>query len=427
LQLESLKAVGLFGRFHHQIEFPGIDSDARNSSISILHGVNGIGKTTILRMMNGLLSTRRKLGGEFDPFRVVPFERFELTVSDTPSISVERIFIDDQKILKVSFDDRSALLNGELGTTGGINDVENDNLMNLIEEFTERTSELAFEYIEASDGRIQSSPTSWTGVQRGISDQSGYRIVLDNSAGEADEEEAKLASRVKRFLSAAQIDNRRFFTNAEPQLFDRVIQKLTNPTTEEIDPALLLERLKIVNSVDERAKTFGLVSDNWDLDQLSEVLNTDRGTGEANSTALTVIQEYVEGLETRSLERDLIVSRLETFQDVVNSFFEGKHVVVSAGHGLQILSHDEKHLRERDLSTGERQLLYLLVSALATTRTGTVIAIDEPEISLHISWKRRLIPALLQCSANAQPQFILASHSPDLAAEFRTQLIILNT
>jgi predicted ATPase len=45
-----------------------------------------------------------------------------------------------------------------------------------------------------------------------------------------------------------------------------------------------------------------------------------------------------------------------------------------------------------------------------------VIAIDEPEISMHLSWQRKLIPALLKCASSAQPQFIIATHSPDITA-----------
>ena len=61
-------------------------------------------------------------------------------------------------------------------------------------------------------------------------------------------------------------------------------------------------------------------------------------------------------------------------------------------------------------------LLFLMVAALVTRRRGTVIAIDEPEMSMHIAWQRKLIPALVECASNAEPLFIFATHSPDLAA-----------
>jgi ABC-type oligopeptide transport system ATPase subunit len=53
---------------------------------------------------------------------------------------------------------------------------------------------------------------------------------------------------------------------------------------------------------------------------------------------------------------------------------------------------------------------------------GTEIAIDEPEMSMHISWQNKLINALLQISSKANPQYIFATHSPDIAATYSNSL-----
>ena len=47
-----------------------------------------------------------------------------------------------------------------------------------------------------------------------------------------------------------------------------------------------------------------------------------------------------------------------------------------------------------------------------------MIAIDEPEMSMHISWQNKLVKALLKISSKANPQFIFATHSPDIAANY---------
>jgi predicted ATPase len=64
-----------------------------------------------------------------------------------------------------------------------------------------------------------------------------------------------------------------------------------------------------------------------------------------------------------------------------------------------------------------------MVAALVTKRRGTVIAIDEPEMSMHIAWQRKLVDALLRCASNASPQFIFATHAPDIVAEHRESLV----
>lgn len=66
-----------------------------------------------------------------------------------------------------------------------------------------------------------------------------------------------------------------------------------------------------------------------------------------------------------------------------------------------------------------------MVAALVTRRRGTVIAIDEPEMSMHIAWQRRLVPALVECASGAEPLFIFATHSPDVASSFPQALVEL--
>ena len=82
-------------------------------------------------------------------------------------------------------------------------------------------------------------------------------------------------------------------------------------------------------------------------------------------------------------------------------------------------------LTENQLSSGEFHLLFLMVEALIARRRGTIIAIDEPEMSMHISWQHKLIRNLLAVASDARPQFLLATHSPDVVAEYRPYFVQL--
>jgi len=130
-------------------------------------------------------------------------------------------------------------------------------------------------------------------------------------------------------------------------------------------------------------------------------------------------------LESRLAERVLVAERLRTFEDVMGTFFIDKSVKVDGKIGLNIITRTGALLREDQLSSGEYHLLYLMVAALTTRRRGTIIAIDEPEMSMHISWQRRLVSALVKCASGAEPQFIFATHSPDIAAEYPESMIRL--
>lgn len=69
-----------------------------------------------------------------------------------------------------------------------------------------------------------------------------------------------------------------------------------------------------------------------------------------------------------------------------------------------------------NLSSGEKQLIILIacLSLLEDAKRSHVYIVDEPEVSLHITWQEKFIDALLEASPNTQ--FILATHSPSIIA-----------
>ena len=66
------------------------------------------------------------------------------------------------------------------------------------------------------------------------------------------------------------------------------------------------------------------------------------------------------------------------------------------------------------LSSGEKQLLLILFTVFLQEEKPNVLLMDEPEISLHISWQDRLISLIRQL--NPHCQLILTTHSPNIFA-----------
>ena len=128
-------------------------------------------------------------------------------------------------------------------------------------------------------------------------------------------------------------------------------------------------------------------------------------------------------LESRNLERMSLAERLLNFEKLLNEFLTDKVLSINS-NGFILTSKNKNNdiLNETQLSTGEYHLLYLTILALSTKAKGTVIAIDEPEMSMHISWQRKLIKALVQISSKASPQMIFATHSPDIASNYTNSL-----
>ena len=104
--------------------------------------------------------------------------------------------------------------------------------------------------------------------------------------------------------------------------------------------------------------------------------------------------------------------RLTVFCDVVNSLFKdtGKRIEIEGNKF--IINANGTLLTSNDLSSGEKQILLLLLRVFLVDEKESVVLIDEPENSLDISWQYKLIDILTRLNSNAQ--FFITTHSPSI-------------
>jgi predicted ATPase len=69
-----------------------------------------------------------------------------------------------------------------------------------------------------------------------------------------------------------------------------------------------------------------------------------------------------------------------------------------------------------NLSSGEQSILSLLIKIIASDADHATFLIDEPEISLHVSWQQMLPRILSLLSSRLNASFVVATHSPILIA-----------
>ena len=98
------------------------------------------------------------------------------------------------------------------------------------------------------------------------------------------------------------------------------------------------------------------------------------------------------------------------FQDLVDDLFgeTGKRIDRKSNE-LNFIQYDEP-LQPYLLSSGEKQMLIILLTVLTEDRQPYVLFMDEPEASLHFEWQKRLIGMIRDLNPNAQ--IILTTHSP---------------
>ncbi|MEZ9885111.1 AAA family ATPase [Vibrio splendidus] len=89
--------------------------------------------------------------------------------------------------------------------------------------------------------------------------------------------------------------------------------------------------------------------------------------------------------------------------------------------GELIASNKYDRIQITSLSSGEKQLLILFIETTLQKNKDYIFLTDEPELSLHISWQRKILPAVKEINPNAQ--IIAATHSPEVASKYRGAII----
>ena len=98
------------------------------------------------------------------------------------------------------------------------------------------------------------------------------------------------------------------------------------------------------------------------------------------------------------------------FQDIVDDLFAetGKKIIRTENEIR--FSQIGETLLPYQLSSGEKQVLAILLTVLVEDQQPYVLFMDEPEVSLHIEWQKRLIDLVIELNPNVQ--ILLTTHSP---------------
>lgn len=113
-------------------------------------------------------------------------------------------------------------------------------------------------------------------------------------------------------------------------------------------------------------------------------------------------------------QADLINKRIAGFFAAVDGLFVRSGKVISinpfSNHLVFIDGNEEIPLYK--LSSGEKQLLIILLKVFLMENKPYILLMDEPEISLHIEWQAKLFEEILKLNTNCQ--IITSTHSPSL-------------
>ena len=144
---------------------------------------------------------------------------------------------------------------------------------------------------------------------------------------------------------------------------------------------------------------------------------------DATDLRYDVIEKYTIDPDTQlaKLEKDFIAYKEKAIVNcqlsAVNSFFDfvdklygqTDKTIIRDAEGIRFLQEGDI-LTTRELSSGEKQMMLILLTVLLEDRQPYVLFMDEPEVSLHVDWQQQLVTIITEL--NPEIQLILTTHSP---------------
>ncbi len=123
-----------------------------------------------------------------------------------------------------------------------------------------------------------------------------------------------------------------------------------------------------------------------------------------------MLELFTKGVPDAQQQAAEIAAEKTHFFDLVDSLFQQTHKTIARDKNEIVFRQHGEDVMPYQLSSGEKQMLIILLTVLVQNRQPSVLLMDEPEASLHVEWQQRLIALVLDL--NPEIQMIVTTHSP---------------
>lgn len=123
-----------------------------------------------------------------------------------------------------------------------------------------------------------------------------------------------------------------------------------------------------------------------------------------------IIAVLQSGLPDAAQQAQRISEPKRKFQDIIDRLFADTGKTIVRTENEIRFNQIGETLVPYQLSSGEKQMLAILLTVLVEDNLPYILFMDEPEVSLHVEWQKQLIDLILDLNPNVQ--IILTTHSP---------------
>lgn len=429
LRLKRIEVDGLFRVYDHRIDLD------LNDRVTLLHGPNGVGKTSILRMTDAILRD------DLARLRTIPFSRFmlgfhngstlelrvapesktddgthKLTLTNGDDCNSETVSLgpSEAESIAAKFDWLSPhpsmvdmwvdLRDGELFTESDILSRFGDRDPNFkrhqknMSWFSSFLKNAKTHLIEAQRLiRIHQDAISSRSPRSFMPDRKPISSVVDCS------------EHFRKRLDDTMADYGRHAQTLDQSFPQRLISATKELTVDELQTAM--------NTLDKKTvglKETGILDSTpvsvhpFDIRILEDM---------KDSTQARVMTLYVNDTKEKLEVLDDFADRTRLFLDSINAKYRHKKIRLDRQEGFVAVNDDNTPLLLDTLSSGEQHEFVLHYDLLFRVPSNTIVLIDEPELSLHVAWQKRFLSDLVDIVQLSGFDALIATHSPFIVGD----------
>lgn len=406
--IKQIIITKLFGRFNYNIR-------TKEDSVTIITGPNGYGKSTILTIINALSQGNFSYFFELDFYQIIVYfdnlENIKILKSDK-GIKFNNIEIDYDPIRYEGY--VSDLYRAPPWITRISRDmyIDRRNGARISEE------ELPLYLLFSNDSKTD---------------------VLRETNNKAYRDFRQLVTQIKKCSGEVRLISEQRLIRRENKRLDEeqvveVIKELPEKLKSEIN-SVCSEYSKVANSLDGSypkrlfSAQDGIKTASEFTKKLEEANSKFNKLSMYNLVDMPLIEKtrfdikfsealkiYFDDFSEKYVVFESLIKKLDLFTQIINERLTFKKIIISKQSGFEIvdIENSNRKLKLSQLSSGEKQEIVLFYDLIFNTKSELLLLIDEPEISLHISWQKKFMDDLLKVAKGNNLQVIVATHSPQI-------------
>ena len=359
MKLKNLSILNLFGILNYNVNFG-------DSNVNIITAPNGYGKTVILNIISSIINN------DFSYLVNLKFKSLSLEFEDF-NVTVEK--------LKNSLNIKVNETNEVILIPSGFDSFNVNNFKLNSNELSKYTDNIEVLFIR--DQRIPSNIN-----------------LLKNAASE-----------LRNLINSAHLDSAKISQELDGEFIARLFHTLDNSSKTSID-SLEQRLLGIQDKLIKYSK--------YDLVNIKNIEHNIVNRGSITNGNMFLLKLYVDDMLLKLEPIDYIFSKIELFENIINeSVLSFKKIIFSRDDGFYLISNNGSRIDYDLLSSGEKNQLIMIFNLIFNRHSYDVVLIDEPEISLHVSWQSNFINSILKIkNINLFDNVIISTHSPTIIGNY---------